>query len=202
LAHRALSGSCGPPPAGVTFPILFCEMDGYRATRNMKTTKTLSSLGASRWASALLLSFSVVPINVDAQLKFRVVDRAVAIASRSQPNSRLVIPRLIKDLPVTSIGGWAFENCTNLTSATIPDGVTCIGEHAFDGCTSLTSVTIPASVTNIGDMAFRDCTSLTRLDVNRSNPRYSSLDGVLINKDKTVLRVTFGSPSLLPRALF
>ena len=44
---------------------------------------------------------------------------------------------------------------------TIPYRVTSIGRYAFDGCTSLTSVTIPDSVTSIGEWAFADCTSLT-----------------------------------------
>ena len=70
----------------------------------------------------------------------------------------------------------AFYYCTNLTNATIANGVTSIGrmrlrllqpdqrhdsrqrhqhrDDAFDDCTSLTSVTIPGSVTSIGDYAF------------------------------------------------
>ena len=51
---------------------------------------------------------------------------------------------------VTSIGFYAFRECSNLTSITIPNSVTSIGERAFYGCTGLTSVTIPNSVTSIG----------------------------------------------------
>ena len=61
---------------------------------------------------------------------------------------------------VTSIGNWAFRNCTSLTSVTIGDGVTSIGYRAFFGCTSLTSVTIGNGVTSIGEKAFSGCTSL------------------------------------------
>ncbi len=46
------------------------------------------------------------------------------------------------DDTVTSIGEWAFYNCTSLTSVTIPDSVTSIGDYAFSGCTSLTRVDI------------------------------------------------------------
>ena len=64
---------------------------------------------------------------------------------------------------VTSIGSYAFSNCTSLTSVVIPDGVTSIGSYAFSNCTSLTSIVIPDGVTSIGDHAFRDCTSLTSI---------------------------------------
>ena len=47
-----------------------------------------------------------------------------------------------------------FEDCSSLTSITIPNNVISIGESAFDGCSSLTSVTIPNSVTSIGNWAF------------------------------------------------
>ena len=62
---------------------------------------------------------------------------------------------------VTSIGGYAFSDCTSLTSITIPASVTSIGWYAFFRCTSLTSITIPAGVTSIDNAAFFRCTSLT-----------------------------------------
>lgn len=51
---------------------------------------------------------------------------------------------------VTSIGDWAFYDCDDLMSVTIPDRVTSIGQSAFCYCTSLTSIIIPDSVTSIG----------------------------------------------------
>ncbi len=66
---------------------------------------------------------------------------------------------------VVKIGYNAFENCTNLTSVTIPDGVNSIGNNAFEGCTGLTSVTIPGSVTSIGDHAFFGCRGLASVTI-------------------------------------
>ena len=58
---------------------------------------------------------------------------------------------------VTSIGDYAFYDCSGLTSVTIPNSVTSIGDYAFSGCSGLTSVTIPNSVTSIGSYAFEYC---------------------------------------------
>ena len=66
---------------------------------------------------------------------------------------------------VTSIGNFAFYNCTSLTSVTIPDSVTSIGAWAFSGCASLTSVTIPDSVTSIDGDAFYNCASLASVTI-------------------------------------
>lgn len=88
---------------------------------------------------------------------------------------------------VTSIGGGAFFECTTLASVEIPDSVTSIGGEAFYGCTSLTSVTIPDGVTYIGFVAFDCCDNLTTISVSPSNTEYSSLDGVLFDKNQTTL---------------
>ena len=62
---------------------------------------------------------------------------------------------------VISIGQYAFDSCSALTSVTISNGVTDIGYCAFNNCTALTSVSIPNSVTSIGGSAFTGCSALT-----------------------------------------
>ena len=74
---------------------------------------------------------------------------------------------------VTSIGNYAFEYCSGLTSVTIPNSVTSIGDYAFRECSGLTSVTIPNSVTSIGNDAFYKC-SLTSIKVESGNQKYDS----------------------------
>jgi uncharacterized protein YjdB len=66
--------------------------------------------------------------------------------------------------------------------------VTSIGESAFYDCTSLTSITIPNSVTSIrGLWTFSGCTSLTAINVASDNTAFTSENGVLYNKNKTLL---------------
>jgi hypothetical protein len=71
---------------------------------------------------------------------------------------------------VTSIGNYAFVDCSSLTSITTPNKVTSIGERAFRGCSSLTSVTIGNSVTSIGEYAFYNCSSLTSITCEATTP--------------------------------
>ncbi len=88
---------------------------------------------------------------------------------------------------VTSIGDSAFSGCRILMSITISNNVTSIGYCAFQGCDSLTSILIPESVTSIGYAAFSGCRNLRSIQVADGNPSYSSKDGVLFDKDKTQL---------------
>ena len=69
----------------------------------------------------------------------------------------------------------------------IPEGVTSISDFAFGLNSTMTSVTIPKTVTAIGEDTFSTCSGLTKFVVKSGNPTYSSQDGVLYNKDKTLL---------------
>ncbi|MCR5208006.1 MAG: leucine-rich repeat protein, partial [Eubacterium sp.] len=86
-----------------------------------------------------------------------------------------------------TIGAGTFSNCEKLSAITIPESVTTIGSAAFGFCNSLQSVNIPKDVTTIGAAPFYSCESLASITVDADNPNYSADDGLLYNKDKTVL---------------
>ena len=67
---------------------------------------------------------------------------------------------------ITSIGNYAFSECSSLINVTIGDSITSIGEYAFSECSSLINATIGDRVISIGDCAFYKCSSLTKFNGN------------------------------------
>jgi hypothetical protein len=82
----------------------------------------------------------------------------VTITRHTGSGGAVTIPARLGGLPVTSIGGGTFYRCTGLTS------MTSIGRRAFYRCAGLTSITVAAG-----------------------NPKYSSKDGILFDKDAQFL---------------
>jgi len=73
---------------------------------------------------------------------------------------RSLVTTLVMDNRLTSIGSYAFQGCSKLTSVTIPDNITSIGEGAFYECTGLAGIVIPSGVTSISNNAFMFCSKL------------------------------------------
>jgi len=90
------------------------------------------------------------------------------------PQGHFNIPEVVSDLPVVSIGDYAFWGCSDLTHVTIPKSVTSIGMLAFDLCTGLEQVTIPSKVTSIGNYAFFNCKNLKSVTIP---PTITSIGG-------------------------
>lgn len=110
---------------------------------------------------------------------------------------------------VKNIGEFAFCNCNNLVNINIPDGVTSIAKNSFAGCgiksvdipdgvveiddfafcycRNLKNINIPKGLSSIGYGVFCDCNSLENINVDDENRNYSSTDGILFNKDKTMI---------------
>jgi hypothetical protein len=88
---------------------------------------------------------------------------------------------------VSVIGGAAFENAGALASITFPNSVTMISGDAFAECSGLTNIAIGTGVTNIQYQAFLGCPGVLAINVATGNPAFSSLGGVLFNKNQTAL---------------
>ena len=82
-----------------------------------------------------------------------------------------------------NVAPWVYYD---VQSAVIENGVTALGTYAFYKC-SMSSVSIPASVTNIAFNTFNNCYNLMNFMVDPGNLVYSSVDGVLFNKDQTII---------------
>lgn len=106
------------------------------------------------------------------------------------------IPKMIDGYTVTEIGPYAFTDkemaeknryvfYTNVV-VVIPDTVKQIDEKAFF-CTDITALNIPASVQEIDYGAFSGCRYLSSISVDKANPYFASIDGLLYNKNKKEL---------------
>ena len=88
---------------------------------------------------------------------------------------------------VRKIAGLAFASNYFLMEVMLGDHLEEVGSYAFARCSSLSFMSLPAQTTRLGVSPFHDCTMLLEIEVDPSNPCYSSIDGVLYNKEQTQL---------------
>ena len=88
---------------------------------------------------------------------------------------------------VRKIAGLAFASNYFLMEVMLGDHLEEVGSYAFARCSSLSFISLPAQTTRLGVSPFHDCTMLLEIEVDPSNPCYSSIDGVLYNKEQTQL---------------
>lgn len=80
----------------------------------------------------------------------------------------MYIKKVVIQQGITAIGDYAFWNCPQLTSVSIPSSVKTIGASAFKYCTALKEITIPNSVTAVGTAAFMGCVALEKAVLSSS----------------------------------
>ncbi len=116
-------------------------------------------------------------------------EKTVEITSGNRWDETVVIPREVSysdnAYTVVKIADNAF-NGARMTSITLPNTLISIGSGAFSS-SNLTSLTIPASVVEMKEKVFISCLRLESILVEPDNEYFSSLDGILFNKDYTTL---------------
>ena len=139
-------------------------------------TKKVVLLVAAIFMSIMVHAYDIAVKNADGvTIYYNYINNGteVEVTTSSKYNLRysgsVVIPEEVtygdEVLKVTRIGIGAFDQCTNLVSVTIPNGVTSIGDHAFNNCNKIISLAIPKSVTSIEGNAFYYCDKITSIDI-------------------------------------
>ena len=80
-----------------------------------------------------------------------------AIIAYTGTAADLVIPDMIGDRPVTSIGAGVFREHLELASVSIPAAVASVGDYAFMGCENLETAFLPPSPTIVQKGVFQNC---------------------------------------------
>ena len=88
---------------------------------------------------------------------------------------------------VTTIGDHAFAGCENLTEITLSNNVTTVGLEAFANCEALQTVQLGDNTSTFKERPFYHCTAIRSFLVSENNQNFSSEDGILFDKDKTIL---------------
>ena len=101
-------------------------------------------------------------------LQYKIYEDHVEILSYTGSDSTVVIPAEIEGLPVTVITGYAFKNCTNLITITIPDTVTSIESIAFYYCPSLRRIIFQGNAPQFGTSAFYDVVAVAYYPSNNT----------------------------------
>ena len=87
----------------------------------------------------------------------------------------------------TSVAGYALSDLARVKTVKLPESLEYIGFAAFANMKKVEEIYIPASVSFIDRFAFEMCDSLKAINVSPDNKYYTSIDGVLYNKDCTEL---------------
>lgn len=87
------------------------------------------------------------------------------VSGYSGTETDVIIPNTYKGVPVTEIGVYAFQNCENLVSISLPSSLNTLGNYAFYNCENLVSISLPGSLKTIGDHAFSDCENLVSISL-------------------------------------
>lgn len=110
-----------------------------------------------------------------------------AFAGSSNAIMRIESVIFSENTKLKSIGSYAFQYCALLKSINLPLTLESIGNGVFSNCILLNEIYVPKNVMSIGAYAFSDCDSLASINTDIHNEFFTSEEGVLYNKNKTIL---------------
>ena len=154
-----------------SYPYTVDFQNGVKQTRDLASIAFSDGYGYTGQPSSIYIGSNVTTID--------------AFGFSFSPLTSITIPD-----SVTSIGDFAFQNCSSITNATIGNSVTSIGRSAFDSCYIMTSATIGNSVTSIGDYAFKSCTDLQSVIIPDS---VTSIGSTAFNGCSSLTSATIGN---------
>ena len=97
------------------------------------------------------------------------------------------IPAEVFGYPVTSIKYNAFHQSPNIKSVVIPETITTLDTALFILSNKLERIVLPAGLKSMDDTPFLTCYGLKEIVVHKDNEVYTSIDGVLFDKNKKTL---------------
>ena len=98
-----------------------------------------------------------------------------------------IIKSIVIGEGITEIGNNVFRDSLNVQNITISQTVQAIGDRSFALCELVKKLNIPKKVSSIGEEAFEGMWELESFSVDTENEYFCAQDGVLFDKNKTVL---------------
>jgi hypothetical protein len=102
----------------------------------------------------ILAGLFIAATTAQAQFTYTTNGGTIKITGYTGPGGDVTIPDTITELPVASIGDYAFNGMSSVSNITFPSTLIDIGHGAFQSCANPTNVTIPDNVKSIGRSAF------------------------------------------------
>ena len=96
----------------------------------------------------------------------------------------LVIPAMMENIPVRSIGKYAFSGREDLCSLTLPETIDTLGRQAFYNCKNLTTLSLFDSVEDYYDGVIKQCGNLHAITLHQKRNSFSVMKELLADNDR------------------